>query len=85
MTLSSVTRVKNIVTTNVGQKVKFRIKKGKSKPQTTEGIIKDAYPSIFTVLVENKGLNRIVSFNYIDIVTNVVELFICDKEDKRIV
>lgn len=85
MTVSSVTRVKGIVEGFVGQKVKFKIKKGKSKPLISEGVIAETYPSIFTVRVESKGLKRVVSFNYIDILTNYVELFICNENETRIV
>lgn len=85
MTVSSVTRVKEIVEGCVGQKVKFKVKKGKSKTQIGVGIIADTYPSIFTVYVEKKGFKRLVSFNYIDILTNCVEFFICDEEETRIV
>jgi uncharacterized protein Veg len=83
--VSSVTRVKGIVEGCVGQKVKFKIKKGKSKPLMSEGVIAETYPSIFTVRVESKGLKRVVSFNYIDILTNYVELFICNEDETRIV
>lgn len=85
MAVSSVTRVKGIVEGCVGQKVKFKIKKGKSKPLMSEGVIAETYPSIFTVRVESKGLKRVVSFNYIDILTNYVELFICNEDETRIV
>lgn len=50
-----------------------------------EGVIADTYPSVFTVYVDSKGLRRIVSFNYIDILTNYVEFFICDDKETRIV
>jgi uncharacterized protein Veg len=69
----------------VGQKVKFKEKKGKSRSQMHEGVIADTYPSIFTVYVHSKGIRRIVSFNYIDILTNYVEIFICDDKETRIV
>lgn len=85
MTVSSVSRVKGIVEGCVGQRVKFKIKKGKSKPLMSEGVIAETYPSIFTVSVESKGLKRVVSFNYIDILTNYVELFICNEDETRIV
>lgn len=83
--MSSVSRVKGIVEGCVGQKVKFKIKKGKSKPLMSEGVIAETYQSIFIVRVESKGLKRVVSFNYIDILTNYVELFICNEDETRIV
>jgi len=85
LTVSSVTRVKRIVEGCVGQRVKFKVKKGKSKSQIGEGIIVDTYPSVFTVYVEKRGFKRVVSFNYIDILTNCVEFTICDEKETRIV
>lgn len=82
---NSVARVKGAVEGCVGQKVKFKINKGKSRSQISEGVIADTYPSVFTVHVEIKGLRRVVSFNYIDIITNNVELYVCNEEQKRIV
>ena len=79
------TRVKKTIDSFVGKKVKFKVMKGKSKKVFKEGIIADTYPSVFTVNVENKGFKRVVSFNYIDILINHVEFFICDDEETRIV
>lgn len=82
---SSVMRVKGIVEGCIGKKVKFKVRKGKSRSQFVKGIILNTYPSIFTVYVEKKGYKRIVSFNYIDIITNYVEFIICDEEETKIV
>lgn len=84
MAASSVTKVKGAIEDCVGKRVKFKIKKGKSRSQFSEGIILDTYPSIFTVFVEKKDFKRVVSFNYIDILTNNVEFFICNEEETRI-
>ncbi len=85
MAVSSVTRVKNMIDGCIGQKVKFKTKKGKSKTQVSEGIVADTYPSVFTVCVEMKGFKRVVSINYVDILTNHVEFFVCDGKETRIV
>ena len=84
LAISSVTKVKGAVESCVGKKVKFKIKKGKSRTQFSEGIILDTYPSIFTVFIEKKDFKRVVSFNYIDILTKNVEFFVCDDEETRI-
>jgi uncharacterized protein Veg len=84
LVVSSVTKVKVAVNDCIGKKVKFKIKKGKSRSQFSEGIILETYPSIFTVFVENKDFKRVVSFNYIDILTNNVEFFVCNEEETRI-
>lgn len=84
MPASAVARVKGAVEDCIGKKVKFKLKKGKSRSHFNEGIILDTYPSIFTVYVEKKDYKRIVSFNYIDILTNNVEFYICDDKETRI-
>lgn len=85
MTANSVERVKGLVEGCVGQKVKFIVKRGKRRTQFNEGVIADTYPAVFTVHVDNKGLKRVVSFNYIDILTNYVEFFVCNEEETKIV
>lgn len=84
MPASAVARVKGAVEDCIGKKVKFKLKKGKSRSHFNEGIILDTYPSIFTVYIEKKDYKRIVSFNYIDILTNNVEFYICDDKETRI-
>mgnify|MGYP002408760376 FL=1 len=82
--MDSVMRVKELVEEYIGKRVSFKVKKGKRRSQINEGIIADTYPSVFTVHVENKGLKRVMSFNYIDILTNNVEFFMCNEEKTRI-
>ena len=84
MPASVVARVKGAVEDCIGKKVKFKLKKGKSRSHFNEGVILDTYPSIFTVYIEKKDYKRIVSFNYIDILTNNVEFYICDDKETRI-
>ena len=84
MPARAVARVKGAVEDCIGKKVKLKIKKGKSRSHFDEGVILDTYPSIFTVYIEKKDYKRIVSFNYIDILTNNVEFYICDDKETRI-
>jgi uncharacterized protein Veg len=85
LTSKSVSRVKEIVENSVGKKIKFKVRKGKNRSQMCEGIIAATYPAIFTVHVQNKDFKRVMSFNYIDVLTNYVEVFLCDEEETRIV
>lgn len=85
MTSESVVRIKQMVNSSVGQKIKFKVRKGKNRSHISDGVIADTYPAIFTVYVENKGLKRVMSFNYIDLLTNYVEIFLCNEEKTRIV
>jgi len=85
LTSKSLLRVKEMVESSVGQKVKFKVRKGKNKAQMSEGIIAETYPSIFIVHEQNKDFKRMTSFNYVDVLTNYVEVFLCDECQTRIV
>lgn len=70
--------IKNRVEENIGKKVVLKSDQGRKKIVTNEGIILDAYPSLFTVRVNNKyDVERTVSYSYSDILTSTVELKIC--------
>ncbi|MCL2461806.1 MAG: Veg family protein [Defluviitaleaceae bacterium] len=53
--------------------------KGRHKSVVNEGVIANAYPSIFTVLLaERDGAERKLSFSYTDVLTNSVEITLCE-------
>ena len=84
MVSKSVLSIRSSVEDSIGENIVFKVKKGKSKALFHEGVIAHAYPSVFTVYVEKRGLRRIMSFNYIDLLTNYVEMFLCDEEQTKI-
>jgi uncharacterized protein Veg len=64
----------------VGQKIQLKSNKGRKKTFVREGVIENAYPSIFTVLFENDySLTRKASYSYTDILTNAVEVKVVGK------
>jgi uncharacterized protein Veg len=46
--------------------------KGRNKIEETQGVIKDAYPNLFTLYVESNAST--VSFSYAEVLTKEVEL-----------
>ena len=71
----SVSQVRKDITRFLGSKVKLEANKGRSKAVVTEGILENAYPSIFTIQLDNREtMKRTVSFSYTDILTRAVEL-----------
>ena len=54
MSQADILRVRSSVDQNIGNKVKIRANRGRHKIDVTEGIIRETYPSIFLVEVENK-------------------------------
>lgn len=75
--------IKRNVQDCLGKKVILRTNKGKRKAKVREGIIQDAFPSVFTVRVdEGRDSERTVSFSYSDILTESVEVTILGTTDK---
>ena len=78
-TKATLSEIRKSVESCIGSKVLLRTNKGKRKVNVKEGIIEDAFPSVFIVKV-NAGMDteRRVSYSYSDILTDTVEVTICD-------
>lgn len=76
MSQADIRRVKSSVDKNIGNKVKIRANRGRHKIDVTEGVIRETYPSIFLVQVENKidDTFQTVSFSYTDVLTKDVQM-----------
>ncbi len=55
-----------------GSRVFYRAANGRRKAEARQGVIVEAYPSLFTLYVESQ--NSTVSFSYADLLTREVEL-----------
>lgn len=76
MSQADILRVRSSVDQNIGNKVKIRANRGHHKIDVTEGIIRETYPSIFLVEVENKldDTTQKISFSYTDVLTKDVQM-----------
>lgn len=81
---NSLTVIRENVENYVGEKVRLKANKGRKKTTIREGILENAYPSIFVVKIDG-GYNSVrrVSYSYSDILTETVEVTVCS-EEKRI-
>lgn len=61
----------------IGQRVRLTTNKGKKKVLTKEGVIESAYQDVFTVKFEDERSSSRSSYNYIDVLTNTVEVIRC--------
>ena len=63
----------------IGSKVRLETNKGRHKSVIDRGVIANVYPSIFTVqLSDGPDPSRKLSFSYTDVLTNAVEITLCD-------
>jgi len=76
-------KVREVVESNIGQKVKLKANRGRKKSYIKEGIINDTYGNIFTVKVDiDKKSVQTLSYTYCDVLTSNVELVVCSSNEK---
>jgi len=64
--------IREIVSLHKGSKISYRAANGRRKIEERTGIIKETYPSLFTVFIESQ--QSTISFSYTDLLTREVEL-----------
>lgn len=74
-------QVRASVLQQLGRKVIFQLDKGRRRIEQQEGILQDAYPSVFTILVNDdnpQNASRILSFSYVDVLTKDIRMKLCE-------
>lgn len=75
MAQRSVYDIRKEVENSVGKEVILKADMGRKRVKTKTGVIVDAFPSVFTVKVNNEfDVERTVSYTYSDILTSTVKL-----------
>lgn len=80
MQQSDISRVRASVHQQCGSKVMIQLDRGRNKIDVQEGIIQDAYPCIFTILVDDPNDDnppQLLSFSYTDIITRDIRMKLC--------
>ena len=74
-----VNNVRNDIQKIIGSTVQLETNKGRHKAVISKGIVSNVYPSIFTILLsESRDPTRKMSFSYTDVLTNTVEITLCE-------
>lgn len=75
MEFKTVQEIRSQVKANVGKEVIVKADKGRKRIVTKSGVIIDAFPSVFTVKINNDfNDERTISYSYSDILTSTVKL-----------
>lgn len=80
MQQEDISKVRASVHQQCGSKVLIQLDKGRNKVDVQEGIIQDAYPSVFTVLIDDDvegNPPQLLSFSYTDIITRDIRMKLC--------
>jgi len=77
---TDVSHVRSDIQKIIGSQVRLETNKGRHKSIVSRGIVSNVYPSIFTVqqMANGSEPSRKLSFSYTDVLTNTVEITLCD-------
>ena len=77
---SDIMKVRHSVGKQIGQRVVIKLNKGRHRVDIQEGVLKEAYHSIFTIEVAGNiegEPNKTLSFSYTDVITKDVRMMLC--------
>lgn len=68
----------------VGSKIRLKANRGRNRIVEREGVLESIYPNIFVIKLNERKIERRVSYSYADVLTETVELFVYDNQDAEI-
>ena len=71
------TKIRYSIQQQCGNRVKIQLDRGRNKVDVQEGVIQQAYPSVFTVLVSDEDEehpDQLLSFSYTDVITKEIRM-----------
>ena len=80
MEQAEISTVRASVYQQCGNRVMIQLDRGRNKVDIQEGVIQKAYPSVFTVLVDDEREEnppQLLSFSYKDIITKDIRMKLC--------
>lgn len=81
---SDIDRVRTLIETNIGMRIKITVKKGRKKVLTRYGTINAVYPFTFNVTLESLSefaeVERNLSLNYTDLLTGSIGITVLETE-----
>lgn len=80
MKQQEISKVRASVSKQCGNRVVIQLDRGRNKFDVQRGILKDAYPSVFTILVDDEREEnppQLLSFSYTDIITKDIRMKLC--------
>lgn len=72
-------KIRASVKLQLGSKVQILQEEGRHRVNVSEGVLQNAYPCVFTVLVKSRDQKdeQLLSFSYSDIVTKGIRMRLC--------
>lgn len=80
----AISEIKKDLELFVGSRIRLKANRGRNRIIEREGVLESIYPNIFVVKLNERKIERKVSYTYADVLTETVELFVYDKQDLEI-
>ncbi|MGR6837217.1 Veg family protein [Syntrophomonas erecta] len=80
----SLSEIKKDLESFVGSKIRLKANRGRNRIVEREGVLESTYPNIFVIKLDERRIERRVSYSYADVLTETVELFVYDKQNAEI-
>ncbi len=80
----AISDIKKDLESLVGSKIRLKANRGRNRIIEREGVLESTYPNLFVVKLNERKIERRVSYTYADVLTETVELFVYDKQDSEI-
>ncbi|NLX63926.1 MAG: Veg protein [Clostridiaceae bacterium] len=85
MDRNAISQIRKELESCVGKRIQLKANKGRKKTYVKEGIIENAYPSIFTVSFQNEyNSSRTASFSYTDVLTRTIEVKVMSQNSQNV-
>ena len=80
MKQQDISKVRASVSKRCGSRVMIQLDRGRNRVDIQTGILQKAYPSVFTILVDDEQETnppQLLSFSYTDIITKDIRMKLC--------
>lgn len=80
-TLETIDDIKAQLEKKIGQRIELVVDKGRKKTRERRGVLKDTYPAIFIIELNDEVEYERLSFSYTDVLTGIVDITFLDEEN----
>ncbi len=77
---NALNEIKRSLDRYVGEKILLRANGGRRKTIERTGVLEETYPSVFVIKLDQENSFKRVSYSYADILTETVELMVCNDD-----
>jgi uncharacterized protein Veg len=77
-----ISEIKEDLDSFVGSRIRLKANKGRNRIIEREGVLESTYPNIFIIKINERKVERRVSYSYADVLTETVELYVYDQDEE---